>query len=127
MFDPIPYQLVCQLIELHLKSFIWIREKYGRNDFKNKYGHDIKMLWKDSKKNNIIEEYIEFGCKEYSAIEQIGKEYKNRQFCYLDLYITYDVFPVLNSKPEILETLFGLSEQLGEKLKSPLIDASQPT
>lgn len=124
-FDPIPYQLVCQSIELHLKSFIWMKEKYGRNRFRDEYGHNIIKLWQDCKERNI-DEYIEYGRQENSAIEQIGNEYKKRQFCYLDLDMTYDVFPILKSKPEILEALVHLSQQLGEKLKRPLYDASQP-
>jgi hypothetical protein len=124
-FDPIPYQLVCQSIELHLKSFIWIKEKYGRNKFRDKYGHNIIKLWNHCKARNI-EEFIEYGDQEDSAISLIGNEYKNRQFCYLDLDMTYEVFPELNSKPEILATLIKLSDQLGEKLKRPLYDASQP-
>jgi hypothetical protein len=124
-FDPIPYQLVCQSIELHLKSFIWMKEKYGRNAIKDKYGHSIIKLWQDCKEKNL-NEYIKYGCQENSAIERIGNEYKKRQFCYLDLDMTHDVFPILKSKPEIMETLIDLSKQLGEKLKGPLYDASQP-
>lgn len=124
-FDPIPYQLVCQSIELHLKSFIWMKERYGRKRFKDEYGHNLIKLWKDCKEGNI-DEYIKYSRIENSAIEQIGNEYKKRQFCYLDLDMTYDVFPVLTTKPEILKTLVHLSEQLGEKLKRPLYKASQP-
>lgn len=124
-FDPIPYQLICQSIELHLKSFIWMKEKYGRNRFKDEYGHNLIKLWNDCKERDI-NEYIEYSRIENSAIEQIGNEYKRRQFCYLDLDMTYDVFPVLTSKPKILETLIHLSKQLGEKLKGPLYEASQP-
>jgi hypothetical protein len=123
-FDPIPYQLVCQSIELHLKSFIWMKEKYGRNRFRDEYGHNIIKLWWDCKERNI-DEYIDYGRQENSAIENIGNEYKKRQFCYLDLDMTYDVFPILKSKPEILELLVSLSKQLGEKLKRPLYEASQ--
>ena len=124
-FDPIPYQLVCQSIELHLKSFIWMKEKYGRKRFIDEYRHNIIKLWKDCKERNI-NEYIKYSRIENSAIEQIGNEYKSRQFCYLDLDMMSDVFPALTSKPEILETLVQLSEQLGEKLKNPLYKASQP-
>jgi hypothetical protein len=43
-FDPLPYQLLCQSLELHLKSFSWLKDRLGRHLFRHRYGHDIEKL-----------------------------------------------------------------------------------
>src|SRR5882672_2738525 len=52
-FDPLPYQLLCQSLELHLKSFIWLNDRLSRKTIKNKYGHDIVKLWRHAKERGI--------------------------------------------------------------------------
>ena len=37
-FDPLPYQLLCQSLELHLKSFIWLADRLSRKTIKKRKG-----------------------------------------------------------------------------------------
>ena len=39
-FDPVPYYLLCQSLELHLKSFIWLEDRVATKTIKNRYGHN---------------------------------------------------------------------------------------
>lgn len=43
-FDPVPYYLLCQSLELHLKAFIWLKDRLKNRTIRNKYGHDIEKL-----------------------------------------------------------------------------------
>ena len=45
VFDPVPYQLYCQALELRLKAFSWFKNmSLTRNTIKRIYGHDISRL-----------------------------------------------------------------------------------
>ena len=124
-FDPVPYQLFCQSLELHLKSYIWIKEKYGRDKFRNKYGHDIVKLWRHSKDRGI-QKYIRITPLRERVIELVGPYYRARKFCYLDIGFIFDGYKELKSEPKSLQTLNRLTLQLGNSLRRPLYDASQP-
>ena len=124
-FDPIPYQLFCQSLELHLKSYIWIKEKYGRDKFRKKYGHDIVKLWRHSKDRGI-QKYIKLTPLRERVINLVGPYYKARKFCYLDIDMVYDGYKDIKSEPKSLQTLKRLTLQLCNSLRRPLYDASQP-
>ncbi|MBT3256519.1 MAG: hypothetical protein HN366_08710 [Deltaproteobacteria bacterium] len=125
-FDPIPYQLFCQSLELHLKSYIWIIEQYGRNKFINKYGHDIVKLWYHSKSRGI-QKYVSITPLRDSVIDLVGPYYKQRKFCYLDIDMIFNGYKELKTEPKVLQTLSRLTSQLGKSIRRPLNDASQPT
>lgn len=125
LFDPVPYQLLCQSLELHLKSFIWVKEKYGRNKIRNKYGHDINKLWRHCKERRISK-YVNVTPLREKVISLVGPYYKDRKFCYLDLDMMYDGYPEINSEPKVLQSLRRLTLQLGKTLHRPVYDASQP-
>ena len=124
-FDPIPYQLYCQSLELHLKSFIWLKEQVGRDAIKNRYGHDIEKLWNDAKRKGI-NKYIKITPLRDQVINLVGPYYKDRRFCYLDIDMIYDGFKNLKSEPKSISTLFRLTLQLGKSLRAPIYKASQP-
>lgn len=52
-FDIVSYQLLCQALELYLKSFIWLKDRIPENQFILEYGHNIPKLWKHSKSRGI--------------------------------------------------------------------------
>ena len=84
-FDPLPYQLLCQSLELHLKSFIWLADKLSRKKIKSKYGHDIVKLWRHSKSRGISKFCTPTNLRN-TTIELVGPYYKARKFTYLDLF-----------------------------------------
>src|SRR5262245_22540295 len=95
-FDPLPYQLLCQSLELHLKSFIWMVDQHSRKKIKDKYGHDIEKLWGDAKERSISSY-----CKPTKARDQtialVGPYYKARNFVYLDLSMSWEGIPHLRA------------------------------
>jgi len=122
-FDPIPYQLVCQSLELHLKSFIWLRKKYTREKIKTKYGHDIEKLW-----HQAISEGLTKYCKptdlRNKSIALVGPYYKSRKFTYLDLSMTFTGIKKLRSNPWVTGTLLRLCKRLQKSLHKSIISAA---
>ena len=88
-FDPLPYQLLCQSLELHLKSFIWLIDRLSRKTIRNKYGHDIIKLWRHAKERGISRY-----CRPTEARDQtlalLGPYYRDRKFAYLDLSMSWE-------------------------------------
>ena len=124
-FDPVPYQLYCQSLELHLKSFIWLNEKCGKNKLKNKYGHNIEKLWEHSKVRGI-NQFITITPLREQVISLVGPYYKDKKFCYLDIDMIYDGYKNLKKEPKSLQTLKRLTTQLGISLREPILNATQP-
>ena len=122
-FDPLPYQLVCQSLELHLKSFIWLTDKLSRDKIKKDYGHDIVKLWMHSKARGISKFCAPTGLRD-RIINLVGPYYKARKFAYLDLSMSWEGIPNLRATPESLPTLMRLCKQLRKSLKKPILDAS---
>ncbi len=125
-FDPVPYQLFCQSLELYLKSFIWLHDQIGRNTIRNRYGHNIPKLWEHSKDRGI-HKHAKITPLREKVIKLVGPYYKNRKFCYLDIDMIFDGYKDLKSEPKAIQTLSRLTSQLGVALYRPVYDASQPT
>lgn len=122
-FDPLPYQLVCQSLELHLKSFIWLVDQNSRKTIKNKYGHDIEKLWHHSKERGIYR-YCKPTPARDKAIALVGPYYKNRKFAYLDLSMSWNGIPHLREHPKAKRIILRLCKQLRKSLKNPILNAS---
>lgn len=118
-FDPVPYYLLCLSLELHLKSFIWLKDGSGHETLKNKYRHNIKKLWKDSK-NRGINKYAKETPLRNNIISLVGPYYRNRQFNYLDLVMIFKGSRNLNAEPRAIPTLSRLAYQLGKSLQTPI-------
>ena len=122
-FDPLPYQLLCQSVELHLKSFIWLIDRLTRKTIKNKYGHDIVKLWRHAKERGISRY-----CRSTSARDQavllLGPYYKDRKFAYLDLSMSWEGIPKIRTHPEAKIVMMRLCKQLRKSLRKPILDAS---
>jgi hypothetical protein len=122
-FDPLPYQLLCQSLELHLKSFIWLADRLSRKTIRNKYGHDIAKLWRDAKERGIFRY-----CKPTEARERtlalLGPYYKDRKFAYLDLSMSWEGIPKLRAHPTAMTVLARLCKQLKKSLHKPILNAS---
>ena len=125
-FDPVAYQLLCQSLELHLKSFVWLKEQIGRDAIRKEYWHDIEKLWGRSKTIGI-ESYVRVTGLRDSVIALVGPYYKNRQFTYLDLDMVFSGFKNLKREPRALVTLSRLTGQLAKTLRKPILEASQGT
>jgi hypothetical protein len=122
-FDPVPYQLLCQSLELHLKSFIWLTERIGRDRIRAKYGHDLEKLW-DHSKARQIDRYVRPTPLRDLIIGLVGPHYRNRQFNYLDLDMIFSGFHSLTGEPRILPTLSRLTGRLTKALRRPILAAS---
>lgn len=122
-FDPIPYHLLCQSLELHLKSFIWLADQLTRNQFKRKYGHDIVKLWHYAKERGIAG-YCAATPLRNETIELVGPLYEQRKFAYLDLSMSWKGIPLLRANKHVLPTVRRLCKQLRKSLNEPILQAS---
>lgn len=122
-FDPLPYQLLCQSLELHLKSFVWFSDKLSRKKIRNKYGHDIVKLWRHCKSRGI-NQYCTPTKMRDMEIAFVGPYYKARRFAYLDLSMSWEGIPKLRTNPRSIPTLIRLCKQLRKSLRKPILNAS---
>ena len=122
-FDPIPYHLLCQSLELHLKSFIWLADRLTRDEIKKTYGHDIVKLWRHANERGIAR-YCTATPLRNKTIELVGPFYKQRKFVYLDLSMSWREIPLLRANKRVLPTLRRLCKQLHKSLKKPILQAS---
>ena len=122
-FDPLPYQLLCQSLELYLKSFIWLVDRLSRKTIKNKYRHDIVKLWRHAKERGISRY-----CKPAKAHDQtlalLGPYYKDRKFAYLDLSMSWEGIPQIRAHPEAKSVITQLCKELRKSLHKPILNAS---
>lgn len=122
-FDPVPYYLLCQSLELHLKSFIWLEDRIGTRTIKNRYGHDLEKLWTHAKTRRI-DRYARVTDLRNSVISLVAPYYRKRQFNYLDLDMIFDGYNNLKFEKRVIPTLKRLTNQLGKSLKQPILKAS---
>ena len=122
-FDPVPYYLLCQSLELHLKSFIWLQDRVDAETIKNRYRHNLKKLWNHSKARRI-ERFARTTKLRDSVISLIGPYYQTRKFNYLDLNMIFNGYRDLQSEPRVLPTLKRLTNQLRKSLRQPILRAS---
>ena len=119
-FDPVSYQLLCQSLELHLKSFIWLADGIGHEQLRNRYGHDLVKLWREAKAKGVSR-YARVTPARERTIDLLGPYYKDRKFCYLDIDMVFRGFRDLDEGPHALETLVRLTKQLGVALREPIL------
>lgn len=122
-FDPVPYHLLCQSLELHLKSFIWLTDKLNHDQFKGKYGHDIIKLWRHAKDRGISR-YCATTQLRDDTIQLVGPRYKDREFAYFSLIKSRPWIQQLRKNRQVLPTLSRLCKQLNKSLKRPIQQAS---
>jgi len=122
-FDPVLYHLYCQSLELHLKSFIWLKCGTDSNTFKNHYRHDLALLWKDSKTHGISR-FASVTKLRNDIIALVSPFYCKRRFSYLDVDMAFRGAVRLRSEKRITPTLRRLNIQLGRSLRSPILRAS---
>lgn len=122
-FDPIPYQLLCQSLELHLKAFIWLCDDLPRNKFRGKYGHDLSKMWMHAKSRGVGK-YCTVTKRRNESIEFLSPFYKERKFSYLDLSMSWEGIPALRKNRIALPTIRRLCTRLQQSLKTPVLSAS---
>ena len=122
-FDPVPYYLLCQSLELHLKSFIWLEDRVGTKSIKSKYGHNLEKLWTHAKTRRV-DRYARATDLRNRVISLVAPYYRRRQFNYLDLDMVLDGYNNLKSEPKVIPTLKRLTHQLGKSLRQPILKAS---
>ena len=122
-FDPVAYFLLCLSLELHLKSFIWLKDRIGKEKIKTKYGHNIEKLWRHSKDKGIAK-YAQPTPLRDHIIALVGPYYLKRKCNYLDLDMVVEGYKSLKSEPKVLPTLSRLTEQLGKSLREPILRVS---
>ena len=122
-FDPVPYQLLCQALERHLKSFVWLKDHVGVRSIKSKYGHDLEKLWCYAKARGIGR-YVATTDLRNECIAIVGPYYRKRQFNYLDIHMLADGYRQIRAHPKILPALSRMTKQLGKSLQEPILKAS---
>jgi hypothetical protein len=123
-FDPVPYQLYCQSLELRLKSFLWLSEPtLTRQQIRGRYGHDLAKLWRDAKARGIAK-FIRITTLRERVISLVSPYYKNRRFCYVDLDMMFTGYQELKGEPQSIPTLKRLIQTMGRSLRKPILDAS---
>ncbi len=122
-FDPLPYQLLCQSLELHLKSYIWLVDRSSRKEIKKEYGHNIEKLWRDAKDRKLAR-YCRPTPLRDRAIGLLGPYYKDRKFAYLDVAMSFEGIPAIRAQPELRAVLARLCNQLSRSLHQPILQAS---
>ena len=122
-FDAVSYQLLCQALELHLKSFIWLKEQIGHRTIKNRYRHNLQKLWDHSKARGI-DAFAATTPLRDRAIKLVSPYYKDRKFTYIDLDMIFRGFKNLKSEPKTISTLSRLNRQLNKSLRTPILRAS---
>jgi len=114
-FDPVPYFLLCQSLELHLKGFIWKVDRIPWGKLKEMYGHDIMALWRDAKQKRIHRIATPTKIRD-DVIAFIGPYYKQRRFNYLDLDMAFRGYDLIESNRRVIPTLLKLTDVLGQKM-----------
>lgn len=122
-FDPLPYQLLCQSLELHLKSFIWLIDRLSRRTIRNKYGHDIEKLWRHAKEGGISR-YCRPTEARDNTLALLGRYYRDRKFAYLDLSMAWEGIPKIRAHPKAKIVMTRLCRQLKKSLRGPILHAS---
>jgi hypothetical protein len=122
--DIVPFQLASQSLELLLKSYIWYSDDIGTQKIRKKYGHDIVKLWNHAKSKGIVEHLNSVEHRD-SVISIIGKYYKDKQLCYLDLEMIHEGYEELKALPESLNILCELNNELLVVLKPLMFEASR--
>ena len=122
-FDPLPYQLICQSLELHLKAFIWLSDGLSRTTMKNKYGHNIEKLWRHAKERKLARYCLPSKARD-DAITLLGPYYKDRRFAYLDLSMSWEGIPRIRAHPKALAVMTRLCRRLKKALHKPVLNAS---
>jgi hypothetical protein len=124
IFDPVPYQLYCQALELRLKAFAWLKNtSLTRSDIKTRYGHNLSRLWEDAKMLGVSE-YISVTEAHDVAVNLVAGYYRARKFCYTDIVMQFRDADVLKSRADLLPTVAGLVEALRSGLERPITVAS---
>ena len=121
-FDPVPYYLLCQSLELHLKSYIWLVDRIGAKTIKKKYGHRLKDLWIDAKARGIGR-YARATDQRDRVIGLVSPYYARRQLNYLDLEMLFRGYPALAAEPAVIPVLKRLTTQLGRTLHGQILGA----
>jgi hypothetical protein len=124
VFDPVPYQLYCQALELRLKAFAWFKNTaLTRNQIKNRYWHDLSKLWSDAKGSGLGQ-FIDLTAIRDAAVDLVAPYYKDRKFCYTDIVMQFRDADVLRRHADLLPTLAGLVEEMRIKLERPITSVS---
>jgi hypothetical protein len=121
-FDPVPYYLLCQSLELYLKSYIWLVDRIGAKTIKHRYGHRLEALWADAKALGIGR-YARATSQRDRVIRLIGPFYSGRQLSYLDLEMLFRGYPALAAEPAVIPVLKRLTAQLGRALHGRILGA----
>ena len=122
-FDPVPYYLLCQSLELHLKSFIWLKDRVSTDVLKRTYGHNLEKLWTEAKKRGI-DRYAKTTNLRNRVISLVSPYYQDRKLNYLDLDMIFNGYKDLKSEKKTILTLKRLTQQLGNSLRQPILQAS---
>jgi hypothetical protein len=119
-FDPVVYYLFCLSLELHLKSFIWLKDRISSERIKKTYRHDLERLWKAARARGI-NKYASATQLRDHVVALVGPYYKKRQFNYLVLEMVFNGYRDLKAEPRIIPTLSRLTGQMSRSFRDPIL------
>ena len=122
-FDPVPYQMLCQALELQLKGYIWFVDRLTRDQLRKKYGHRLELLWNDAKSKGLGK-YAGYTPLRERVVKRVAPYYTKRQFNYLDIQMMFSGFKTITAEPKALSTLAHLTGRLDKALYQPILRAS---
>ena len=123
-FDPVPYFLHCMSLELHLKAFLWLRDRsMTRCRLRRRYGHRPQALWDDAKAREIQQFARPIPLRD-AVVALVGSYYTRRQLNYYDLRMLFSGFDDLKNEPRIVPTLEGLNVRLCKSLRAAVLAAA---
>ncbi|HET8759865.1 MAG TPA: hypothetical protein VFN94_02280, partial [Nitrospiria bacterium] len=122
-FDPVPYQLLCQSLELQLKAHIWLVDRLRRDQLRDKYRHNLEKLWADAKSKRISQYASPTPLRE-AVIALVAPYYRQRQFNYLDIDMMFRGYKSLKAKPKALSCLARLTGCLDRTMYQSIVKAS---
>ena len=106
-FTPVPYYLYCRALELILKAFLLLKG-HGVSELKDRYGHNLKRLWKAARKDGLADAVPELPSDIENVLAQVNQYYKNKAFEYFNFkrwVHSYEGLPSLDQLADCTATL----------------------
>ena len=118
-FDPVPYFLLCQSLELHLKAYVGVTDSLSLKTLKDDYGHKLPKLWKHAQDRGLGQ-YVWPTKDRNDVIALIGPIYSDRRLNYLDLGMMFRDNNVIRADKRVIPTLLRLTDAIDRKLSRQL-------
>jgi hypothetical protein len=121
--DPVPYFLACQALELHLKSFLWLKEGWSVDKIITDYRHNLGKLWTHSKQRDL-HSYVAITTTREQAVNAVATLYQKRKLNYLSLGIVGTEYDAIKNNRKHLRSLIMMNNRLETQLRPAILAAA---